>query len=104
MKTYFCPTCGRGYESSQCGGHAKPFRVDMRCPKCDTPVEISGAAFIVLGLLIALFTGLVLDTTTPLVGGAVGAAFAGFGVVRLARLAWYDVGGACARFHQLAKF
>ena len=75
MKTYFCPTCGRGYESSQCGGHAKPFRVDMRCPKCDTPVEISGAAF----------TSMVLDTTTPLVGGSVGVAIAGFGVVRLVR-------------------
>jgi hypothetical protein len=85
MKTYFCPSCDRGYESSQCDVHAKSFRVDMRCPKCDTPVEISGAAFIVLGLLIAFFTSMVLDTTTPLLGGSIGTAIAGFGVVRLVR-------------------
>jgi len=85
MKTYFCPTCGCGYESSQCGGHAKSFRVDMRCPKCDTAVEIAGPPFIAFGLIVGLLLGLVTDTTTPMVGAGVAAGFGAFGAVRLAR-------------------
>lgn len=89
MKTYFFPTCGLGYESLQCGGHAQSFRVDMHCPKCDTPVEISGAALIVVGLLFGLLTGLALglalDTTTPIVGAGLAAGFGAFGMVRLVR-------------------
>lgn len=85
MKSYFCPTCGRGYESSQCGGHDRSFRVEMRCPTCAVPVEINGAVFIVLGLLIYGFCGLILDTTTPVIGAYVGSGFAAFGVFRLVR-------------------
>jgi hypothetical protein len=85
LKTYFCPTCGRGYESSQCGGHSRSFRVDMRCPECGTAVEVGGAAFIIFGLIVGLVLGLVLDTTTPMLGAGLAAGFSAFGVVRLAR-------------------
>lgn len=84
MKTYFCPNCGCEYESSQCGGHAKSFRVDMRCPKCDTAVEIAGATFIAFGLIVGLLLGLVIDTTTPMIGACLASGFGAFGVVRLA--------------------
>ncbi|HEY2840077.1 MAG TPA: hypothetical protein VGJ26_13060 [Pirellulales bacterium] len=85
MKTYFCPGCGRGYESSECGGHARSFRVEMRCPRCGTSVEISGAVFIVFGLLIGLLLGLGLDTTSPMIGAALAAGFSAFGAFRCLR-------------------
>ena len=80
----------------------------MRCPNCDSRVEISGVVFVVLGLMIGLFTGLILDTSTPTIGAGVGAGFVGFGVLRLARqmLAprrWrgIDVAAATARLGRL---
>jgi hypothetical protein len=85
MKTYFCPHCGCGYESSECRGPTRSFRVDMHCPKCNAPVQISGFAFIVLGLIIWFCCSMVLDMTTPLVGAFVGSALGAVGLVRLVR-------------------
>lgn len=85
MKTYYCPHCGCGYESSECRGPSRSFRVDTRCPTCDAAVVVSGAAFVVLGLIIWFCCSMVLDTETPLVGAFVGSALAAFGAMRLIR-------------------
>jgi hypothetical protein len=91
-KTYFCPQCGRDYESGECQRSAKSISLWPRCPACDKSLQLSGWAFIALGFLIWMFSGLILDTNTPLAGEIVGAAFGLFGLVRLAR-------AECARRH-----
>jgi hypothetical protein len=48
-------------------------------------VEISGAVFIVFGLLIGLLLGLGLDTISPMIGAALAAGFSAFGAFRLVR-------------------
>lgn len=87
LKTYFCPRCGNGYESAEANRGGKLIPVWPRCPACGKPLQVSGSAFIVFGVLIWMCFGTVLDTTTPLLGAIIGAVFGIFGLVRLLRQA-----------------
>jgi ribosomal protein S27AE len=85
VKTYFCPRCGKGYESSECQKLSSFSLANVRCPKCGVAVELSGGALIVLGLVIWFISSLVLDTVTPVLGAWIGGAMIGFGLLRLIR-------------------
>jgi len=86
LKTYFCPHCGVGYESTECATAGKSFTVWWpKCATCGKSLEVSGWAFIVSGFLLWLFSSMVLDTTTPLEGAILGGILGLFGLVRLIR-------------------
>jgi hypothetical protein len=85
MKSYFCPCCGRSYESSECDRSSESFGGGVRCPACDRRVELSGAALITVGLLTCLFSGLVLNTLMPPLGAGCAVVLVGVGVTRVVR-------------------
>jgi hypothetical protein len=85
IKTYFCPRCGSGYESSECRRSSWFSLASGRCPRCDVAVVISGGTFIIVGLVIWGLCDMVLDTNTPLLGAVIGGALGSFGVFRLVR-------------------
>ena len=50
IHAYFCPECGKGYESKDCVEKGKGFQVwKVLCPDCSCRLEISGWAFILTG-------------------------------------------------------
>jgi DNA-directed RNA polymerase subunit RPC12/RpoP len=85
MKTYFCPRCGRGFESAQCHQATGSFQVSMRCPECDVSVEISGVSLIIVGFLVWVFCSSVIDMFTPIFGAFVGGSLGSVGMIRLVR-------------------
>ena len=79
---YFCPRCGEGYEAKACRGNRRLGFHYLRCPECGCPVVVSGSTIIVIGLILALFCGMLLccDAETEALGILLG--FGAFGLFR----------------------
>lgn len=86
MRTYFCPSCGQSYESKDCRRTGGALAIwALECPTCQCSLQLSGAAFIVAGLLTCLFLGLILCEEAQVLGIILGAAFVAVGIIRLVR-------------------
>ena len=85
MHTYFCPRCGRHHESKDCMRGVPFFSFAWpSCPSCHCRLHVSGAAFIVLGLLSSTFLLLVCGINVAL-AWVVAAAFISVGLMRVIR-------------------
>jgi hypothetical protein len=87
MHTHFCPTCGAALRARQCAKEIGTFRMAsrLRCPYDDSPVQVSGVAFIIGGILIWFVLQLVLSPGASTIGYWLGGGLCAIGVLRIAR-------------------
>ena len=75
METWYCRDCGDDFELGECPRaprEGSSFLGWRRCPACGGRVAVSGAALIVIGMLVAVFMGLLsMDTLGLVLGGGI---------------------------------
>lgn len=90
MKTYFCPSCGKSYESKEClpPGTFRLCRLD--CPDCECALQLAGAQFIIGGLLAGFLLSMFLCPDMEILALFIVATCVPLGFIRLVRqwLAW----------------
>jgi hypothetical protein len=61
IHTYYCPTCGQGYDSAGCcKTHNRLGLTRLTCPSCQVSLDLSGLSIILLGAMTGGFTGMLL--------------------------------------------
>ena len=87
METYFCPSCGKSYESKEClPPGTSSFRLcRLDCPDCKCALQLTGAQFIIGGLLAGLFFSMILCYEAELLGEAIVVICVPLGFIRLVR-------------------
>jgi hypothetical protein len=83
MKTYACDNCGRGLESGEFALPRGRRSLYGRCPSCGSTVSVSGVAFIVAGVLLALLVLTIPTDESEFTGIVGGGALMAFGITRL---------------------